>query len=725
MAKKVTKRAIAASLLSLTLCTSMLIGTTYAWFTDSVVSDGNIIKSGTLDVEMEWADAASNPADETTDWTNVEQAEPAEDGAVFYYDKWEPGYVQARHIRITNKGTLALKYNLVIVPKGTYDAEAIDLASVIDVYFTTPAKQLTNREELTDELKIGTLRQVIDDTTLLAAATQGYLLAKTADDETYPNKSVTLALKMQEAAGNDYQDKTVQAGFDVSLFATQYTYEADTFDNQYDKDAPMETAVPDQPAEPTDEDQVFTVGNVTVTVPAGKALKTDTFTLNVNPTGEAEEFEVTGENGVYGVIYNIDFQKNGETITTGDVDYPVTIKVDTGLSVTNVYHNGTAVTPFTYDAETGIVSFTTSGFSPFEVDYRKPITITFTSQDDTLTSEDSGWITQKTQTVFTGQPATLQKVSDLGFTSGDNLFVAWRYWDEQGETQYADGDTVTFYQDTNLEAVWAQAKKITFSNRADGVSGTMSPQMVGKNVPTALNKCTLTRPGYVLNYWQVKLDYSNMTADEKMEISYDSLLRISIEGQTFGVGDTITTPYPLILIANWRKVLTLNTTRIAALSQGQQNQLTASVHASVGSAEQVVWTSSDASVASVDSNGLVTVQSTTPGAKATITATIGEYTDTCEVIVPNHTSLSVGTVLSKGDYLYLPYAQSFIVWLDGRTSSLAGKTLVFFADDGNSSFAFSWQGVGLTLGESQGKSKIKITNGDGSNDNPFIFAGID
>ena len=50
-----TKRALLMSVLSLLLCVSMFIGTTFAWFTDSVTSASNIIKSGSLDVEMTWS----------------------------------------------------------------------------------------------------------------------------------------------------------------------------------------------------------------------------------------------------------------------------------------------------------------------------------------------------------------------------------------------------------------------------------------------------------------------------------------------------------------------------------------------------------------------------------------------------------------------------------------------------------------------------------------------
>ena len=50
--KKSTKRALLTSALSLLLCVSMLVGTTFAWFTDEVKSGTNIIAAGNLDVEL-------------------------------------------------------------------------------------------------------------------------------------------------------------------------------------------------------------------------------------------------------------------------------------------------------------------------------------------------------------------------------------------------------------------------------------------------------------------------------------------------------------------------------------------------------------------------------------------------------------------------------------------------------------------------------------------------
>ena len=50
--KKTTKRALMMSVVSLFLCFTMLLGTTYAWFTDSGTSSGNKIMAGTLDIKL-------------------------------------------------------------------------------------------------------------------------------------------------------------------------------------------------------------------------------------------------------------------------------------------------------------------------------------------------------------------------------------------------------------------------------------------------------------------------------------------------------------------------------------------------------------------------------------------------------------------------------------------------------------------------------------------------
>ena len=225
---KSTKRALLLSVLSLLLCISMLIGTTYAWFTDTVTSAGNIITAGNLKVEMYWADGDEDPT--AAAWNDASK------GAIFNYELWEPGYTQARHIKVANVGNLALKYQMRILANGIVSK----LADVIDVYYFEDATQLT-RASLTEAKKLGTLAEVLKNNTAfevengnsLSSKITGELEAGTVNNE----DTVTIALKMQESAGNEYQGLSIGTDFSVQLLATQLTSESDTFDKLYDEDA--------------------------------------------------------------------------------------------------------------------------------------------------------------------------------------------------------------------------------------------------------------------------------------------------------------------------------------------------------------------------------------------------------------------------------------------------------------------------------------------------------
>lgn len=254
--KKSTKRALLSSVLSLVLCMAMLIGTTFAWFTDNVTSSGNIIKSGTLDVTMEWKDATATG--KQTTWKD------ASDGAIFNYDLWEPGYVEAKNIKISNAGTLALKYQLNIVATG----EVSKLADVIDVYYAEGEFTLADRK-MSELTCLGTLTQVLAQ---MSTTASGNLLATESD-------TVTLALKMKESAGNEYQGLSIGSEFAVQLMATQLTSEFDSFDNQYDKMATIDTEAELLEALAADYDLITLGANIELTdsvvIPAGKTVAID------------------------------------------------------------------------------------------------------------------------------------------------------------------------------------------------------------------------------------------------------------------------------------------------------------------------------------------------------------------------------------------------------------------------------------------------------------------
>ena len=203
---KTTKRALLTSALAILMCVAMLMGTTFAWFTDSASTGVNRIQSGNLKLKLEYA-KAWNTDGEPTEWGEVtENSDPLSfiqrqaDGsyAANAGMLWEPGGTyRLQQLRISNVGSLALKYKVVI----TGIMGNAELNDVID--WTV------------NGIDIGTEQH-------LAAGADSHIL--------------TIEGSMQETAGNHYQNMTID-GISITVYATQDTVEHDSFDDQYDKDA--------------------------------------------------------------------------------------------------------------------------------------------------------------------------------------------------------------------------------------------------------------------------------------------------------------------------------------------------------------------------------------------------------------------------------------------------------------------------------------------------------
>ena len=301
--KKGTKRSLLMSALAMLLCVSLLIGSTFAWFTDSVTSAGNIIKSGTLDVEMYWADGTEAvPAADSADWKN------AADGAIFNYDQWEPGYTEVRHIKIANVGTLALKYQLNILPNG----EVSKLADAIDVYYLDPAAQLSDRASIDAQYRLGTLTEVLAG---MSTTASGELLPKEGD-------TITIALKMQESATNEYQGLSIGTDFSVQLLATQLTAEEDSFDDQYDKMATIDTEAELLEALAGDYDLIELGANIELTgsvvIPSNKTVVIDLMGYTISQTTECT--------GSYSMIANSGNLTINDSVGSGKISFK-----DTGV----------------------------------------------------------------------------------------------------------------------------------------------------------------------------------------------------------------------------------------------------------------------------------------------------------------------------------------------------------------------------------------------------------
>lgn len=224
---KTKKTALAKSLISLLLCVAMLISSTFAWFTDSVTSGSNIIKSGELGIEMYWTDDPDSGV-----WYNVEDPNY---NTVFSYEKWEPGYTDVRYVKIVNKGNLALNYSLTLTPQN----EVGKLAEVINVYFANSEVEVKDRSDLSNLRAIGLLNNVLNG----GATAEGTLLAPGQSSPLHPNGSevvMTLAMSMITTAGNEYQEAST-GDFTITALATQASFESDSFGNDYDTDAEYPT----------------------------------------------------------------------------------------------------------------------------------------------------------------------------------------------------------------------------------------------------------------------------------------------------------------------------------------------------------------------------------------------------------------------------------------------------------------------------------------------------
>ena len=191
-----TRRSLLVSATALILSIAMLVGTTFAWFTDSASTGVNKIQAGNLQIGLEMKDDSGNWVNAEGETLEFKKAAGVTQGETVL---WEPGCTyKLPELRIVNKGNLALKYKIQITGiQG--DAK---LNEVIDWTINDAAINLTEK----------------------------HLLAGQTGD------AFTIKGHMQETAGNEYKNLTID-GISITVYATQDTVESDSYDNQYDKNA--------------------------------------------------------------------------------------------------------------------------------------------------------------------------------------------------------------------------------------------------------------------------------------------------------------------------------------------------------------------------------------------------------------------------------------------------------------------------------------------------------
>lgn len=261
---KSTKRALLSSAFAIMLCAAMLIGTTFAWFTDTASTAVNKIQAGKLNVALEMQDSTGKWVSAEGKTLNFIKAEGHEAEEIL----WEPGCTyKLPELRIVNKGNLALKYNLII------SGAAGDVMLLDALEFNAA---LNGGEYIPFENG----KTIVTDRPLYPGEVDG------------SSDILAISASMKKDADNKYQDKTL-TGISVTVVATQFTYEHDSNDNQYDADAeyPEVKTVTDAAAIADAVAELATVGNKNVAVTVAKDMdniagiktaKGNSLTMNMN-----------------------------------------------------------------------------------------------------------------------------------------------------------------------------------------------------------------------------------------------------------------------------------------------------------------------------------------------------------------------------------------------------------------------------------------------------------
>ena len=375
--KKATKRALLTSITALAMCVVMLVGTTFAWFTDTATANVNKIQAGKLDVALEMFDTAQNKWVTAEGQTlNFVKAAGGESQAIL----WEPGAeYKLPKLRVVNNGNLNIKYKVEVT--------GIQM----------------NRQPVAG---------VFDLNDVITWKADGLTLGTEATLNPTESKAFTISGKMDTAAGNDYQGLTIN-GVSITVYATQATGEYDSTRNDYDTSAGYsvvvlpETANAAMSKDTTESKYEYEAadGTVKAEIPTNAVAANETPTVSIRPVADAAtgKFVVDAGNGTEKVAYEISISN----IAAGSTELAkVSFKLGAGLTNVALKHENLVMTSksseadlttadtFYYDAATGMVTIAVDHFSVFSVTYAAPVatigSTTYTSLADAFAVAKDG-----------------------------------------------------------------------------------------------------------------------------------------------------------------------------------------------------------------------------------------------------------------------------------------------------------------------------------------------
>ena len=332
--RKSTKRALLGSVMAMVLCMAMLVGATFAWFTDTASTGVNKIQAGNLDVVLEMQNADGKWVSAEGKTLDFVKAAGAENEAIL----WEPGCTYTLpELRVVNNGNLALKYKVIIT--GINGSAKLNEA----------------------------IEWTIGD---VAMGTEQHLAAGESN-------AFTIKGHMKESAGNEYMNESID-GIAITVVATQDTVESDSFNKDYDAGAEYPVVAVanvntngDTVLKDKEEDHT-----IQVTVPAG-ALDEGVQSLKLEVVKSATPAGVQVASTESSQSYEVTMRdQNGNAVSTNGTLMTVEMNVGKNRTALKLYHNGEKMTKdsgtltdaadhYVYDAATGYVTMKVSHFSPF------------------------------------------------------------------------------------------------------------------------------------------------------------------------------------------------------------------------------------------------------------------------------------------------------------------------------------------------------------------------
>lgn len=413
---KNTKRALLVSILSMLLCCALLIGSTFAWFTDSASSGKNSIVAGNLDVELYHTNTIVKTEEKVDANTKLFVNVNGDDVI------WEPGAMVYENFIVKNVGTLALKYTLSLNVADfntvTVGDEEKSLKDVLKVAIVDDALPDTITRDYAETLDF--------DYTIEDFAKPGKIAAKGADD-TY-----AIVIYWEDTlSDNDYNLEVGQdplyIDLGVKLVAAQDTVEEDGFGNDYDKDAAYPTIAV------ADSNTLLKESSKTSNAPISLQLADD--------ITASEPVIAVAENS----IVNVDFDGNNLTITDGGIT-----AVQSAPGATLTLSNGTIVCPFSAEESDTAVPFISANGGTVILENMLVLTPhasyvvstgvggTLLIKDSTINSTNKGAVLVESGATATIDAGTESIAGTLTVEDGTLIIMSGLFTDEPFDYLYSD-----------------------------------------------------------------------------------------------------------------------------------------------------------------------------------------------------------------------------------------------------------------------------------------------